>query len=51
MSLLFEMLGNMCTVITCYTGRDVKNFEINLNFVINPFSHMIEKPWTKILIP
>ena len=31
MPLLFEMLGNMCIVITCFPVCGVINFEINLN--------------------
>ena len=27
----------MCIVITCYSGNDVIDFEINLNFPIKPF--------------
>ena len=36
-ALLRDILDNVCIVIVCViitTGRDVKNFEINLNFLI-----------------
>ena len=32
--LLCEILGNMCIVIVCLKGCDIKNFEINLIFLI-----------------
>ena len=35
--LLCEILGNMFTVIVCWPGWDVINFEINLVFLIKPF--------------
>ena len=36
--LLCEILDKMCIkVIVCYSGCDVKNFEINLIFIIKPF--------------
>ena len=41
--LLLEVLGNMCIVIACFPGRDVMNFEINLNFLIKPFFYIIKK--------
>ena len=33
----------MCTVIVCFPGFDVTNFEINLSLFIKPFSHMTKK--------
>ena len=35
--LIREILSNMCIVICCQPGSDVKNFEINLTFLIKPF--------------
>ena len=41
--LLHEILGNTCIVIVCWPGCDVINFEINLIFLIKPYSSI----WTK----
>ena len=41
--LLLEILVNICIVIVCLTDCDVKNFEINLVFLIKPFFNMTEK--------
>ena len=41
------MLGNMGIVIVCFPGWDVIKFEINLSFLIKPFSHMTKKVRTK----
>ena len=35
--LLRKILGNMCIVIVCWPGCDVRNFKINLIFLIKPF--------------
>ena len=40
LSLLLEILVNMCIVVICCPVFDFINFEINLNFLINPFSYM-----------
>ena len=37
LSLLLEILGNMCFAILCQPGCDVMDFEINLIFLIEPF--------------
>ena len=42
--LLREILSNMCIAIVCWPVCDVINFEINLIFLINPFSLI----WPKI---
>ena len=36
--LLLRILGNICIAIVCYPGYDVMDFEINLIFLIEPFS-------------
>ena len=41
--LLFEILGNIYIAITCFPGRDVINFEINLIFLIKPFFWIYSK--------
>ena len=41
--LLHQILGNTCIVIVCWSGCDVINFEINLIFLIKPYSSI----WTK----
>ena len=46
--LLLEMLGNMCIVLVCFPGCDIINFEINLGFLIKPFSYMTKEVRTKI---
>ena len=43
LSLLLEILGNMCIVIICFACDDIINFEINLKFLIKPFSYMTKK--------
>ena len=43
LSLLLEMLGNMCTVIIYFTIDDVIHFDINLGIRIKPFSYMTKK--------
>ena len=40
--LLLEILGNMCIIIICFLVCDVIKFEINLNFLIKPFSNLIK---------
>ena len=41
--LLFEILSNMCIAIVCFPGCNVINSEINLIFLIKPFSYMTKK--------
>ena len=48
LSLLLEVLGNLCTVFICFPVWDVKTFEINLNFLIKPFPYMTKTVRTKI---
>ena len=43
LSLLLEILGNMCIAIVCFPGCDVMNFEIILIFLIKPFFYMTKK--------
>ena len=43
LSLLLEMLGNMCIAIVCFPGCDVINFGINYIFLIKPFFYMTKK--------
>ena len=43
LSLLLEILGNMCIAIVCWPGCDVINFKINLIFLIKPFLYMTKK--------
>ena len=38
----------MCILIICLPGCDVKNFEINLNFLIKPFFRHDQQINTKI---
>ena len=38
--LIIEILGNMCIVIVCFPGCDVKNFRINISYqVVFPYDH------------
>ena len=37
LSLLLDILINMCIAIACFPGCDVRNFEIKLIFLIKPF--------------
>ena len=41
--LLLEILVNMCIANLCQPGCDVTEFEINLIFLIKPFSYMTKK--------
>ena len=43
LSLLYEILGNMCIAIVCEPGCYVMDFEVKLIFLINPFSCMAKK--------
>ena len=43
LSLLFEILHNMCITMVCWLGCDVIKFEINLTFLIKPFRYMTKK--------
>ena len=45
--LLLRILGNICIAIVCYPGYDVMDFEINLIFLIEPFSLHDQKVMTK----
>ena len=38
LTLLLEILGNICIAMVCFLGNDVKRFEINLNLLIRRFS-------------
>ena len=40
---LLKMLGNVWLVITCFPVDDVIDFEINLSFLIKPFSYWSKK--------
>ena len=42
-----EILGS---VIICFPFCDVKNFEINLSFLIKPFAFMTKRVWAEIQI-
>ena len=42
LSLLFEMLSNMCIVIICFTVYEVITFEINISFLRKLFFYMIK---------
>ena len=44
-----EILSNLCIVILCYPGCDVKNFQINVIFLIKPLT-VDQKVKAKILI-
>ena len=43
LSLLLEILGNVCIALDWFPGCDVINFEINLIFLIKPFFCMTKK--------
>ena len=45
--LLLRILGNICIAIVYYPGYDVMDFEINLIFLIEPFSLHDQKVMTK----
>ena len=45
--LLLRILGNVCIAIVYYPGYDVMDFEINLIFLIEPFSLHDQKVMTK----
>ena len=48
LTLLCEILGNMCIVILCKPDCDLINFEINLIFLIKPLMQHDQKVTTKI---
>ena len=48
LSLLAEILGNMCITIACYPGCDVIKFEIKIIFLIKPFCYMTKKSRQKL---
>ena len=50
LSLLCEILGNVCIVIVCWPGCDVLNFEINLICLIKPFFLHDQKLKTKMSV-
>ena len=43
LSLLHEILGNICIIIICYPVCDVINFEIKHSFLIKLFFYIIKK--------
>ena len=43
LSLLLEILVNLCIAIVCWPGCDVINLEIKVIFLIKPFYHMTKK--------
>ena len=45
--LLLQILGNICIAIVCYLGCDVKDFEIKLIILIEPFFLHDQKVMTK----
>ena len=47
LSLLLEILGNMCIAIICKPGCDVINSKINLIFLIKPFLYLSKNVKTK----
>ena len=47
LTLLLEILGNMCIAIVCYPGCEVMDFEINLIILIKPFFLHAQKVKTK----
>ena len=47
LSLLLEILGNVCIVSICCPVCDVINFEINLSFLIKPFFYITKKSGQK----
>ena len=49
-ALLLEIFSNICTVIIWYPLSAAINFEINISFLIKPFSYMITTVWTKTSI-
>ena len=49
--LLLEILVNMCIAIVRQPGCDVTNFEMNLIFIIKPFSKIIKKSRQKFKYP
>ena len=40
-------LGKMCIITNCRPVSEVANFEINLSFLVKPFSYKIKKSWQK----
>ena len=43
LSLLLEILGNMCIATVCFPGFDIIKFEINLTFLIRLLVKMTKK--------
>ena len=48
LSLLLDILINMCIAIACFPGCNVRNFEIKLIFPIKPFFLHDQKVKTKL---
>ena len=48
LTLLFEILGNLCITIVCLPGCNLIKFEINLSFLIKPFCYMTKKSRQKL---
>ena len=46
--LKFDILGNMCIAIVCFTVCDVINFKVDLTFLIKPFFCMTKKSRQKL---
>ena len=51
LSLLLEILVNICITIVCEPDCDVIDFEINQIFLIKPFSYMTKKSRQKFKYP
>ena len=45
---VLQLLGNLCIAIAWEPGCDVMDFEINLNFLIEPFFLHDQKVMTKV---
>ena len=45
LSLLLEILDNVCIAILCFQGFDAINFEIDLIFLIKSFFYLSKKSW------
>ena len=46
--LLLEILGKVYIAIICFLVCDIKNFKVNLNFLIKSFSYITKKAKAKI---
>ena len=47
LSLLLDILINMCIAVVCFPGCDIINFEINIIFLIKPLFYMTKRPRQK----